>query len=36
MRVEAALAIHGGTLPEWFEAKNQTEEADALLDNKFK
>jgi hypothetical protein len=35
-RLQAALAIHGGVLPDWFEADDQTSAADALLDNVFK
>jgi hypothetical protein len=35
-RLQAALAIHGGVLPDWFQADDQTSAADALLDNTYK
>jgi hypothetical protein len=35
-RVRAAIAIHGGVLPNWFKDEDQTAAADALLDNVFK
>jgi hypothetical protein len=35
-RLKAALAIHDGVLPDWFQADDQTAAADALLDNAYK